>query len=97
MHDIVLPKSRLKRIKNSYRYPGQAALVARIPLLGRRVPMRGMWRREPLRLALRAERAMTSRAGGPSLLAGICGGWGDARTLDAARGAVTRTAPRLGG
>lgn len=100
MHDIVLPKSRLKRIRNSYRYPAQAALVARTPLLGRRVPMRSMWRREPLGMALRAERAMTSRAGGPPLLAGICGAWGDARTIDAARGAVAQAVPvarELGG
>ena len=50
MHDILLPSNRLTRLRNSYRFPDEAALVARVPLIGRRVPMRGYWRRRPVHL-----------------------------------------------
>ena len=50
MHDILLPSSRVTRLRNSYRYPEEAALAARLPLLGRRVPAREYWRRRPLHL-----------------------------------------------
>jgi len=48
MHDVLLPSSRLGRLAGAYRYPDQAALVARIPLIGRRVPARSYWRRRPV-------------------------------------------------
>jgi hypothetical protein len=46
MHEILLPKSRLARVRNSIRHPDQAALIARVPLAGRRVPFRTIWRRQ---------------------------------------------------
>src|SRR2546423_15363936 len=51
MHDILLPSSRVTRLRNSYRYPEEAALAARLPLIGRRVPAREYWRRRPLHVA----------------------------------------------
>jgi hypothetical protein len=48
MHDILLPANRLIRLRNSYRYPFQSAVAARLPLVGMRVPMRPYWRRQPL-------------------------------------------------
>ncbi len=50
MHDIVLPPNRFTRLRNSYRFPDQAAIIARVPIVGRRVPMRGYWRRRPVHL-----------------------------------------------
>ena len=50
MHDILLPSSRATRLRNSYRYPEEAALAARLPLVGRRVPTRAYWRRRPLHM-----------------------------------------------
>ena len=50
MHDILLPSNRATRLRNSYRYPEEAALAARLPLLGRRVPARAYWRRRPLHM-----------------------------------------------
>lgn len=47
-HEIVLPKSRTRRLLSSYQHPDQAALVARVPLIGRRVPFRDFWRRQPV-------------------------------------------------
>ena len=57
MHQILLPKSRLRRLRNSYRHPGQAAAAARLPVAGRRVPMRAYWRRRPLPLPRRIDEA----------------------------------------
>jgi hypothetical protein len=50
MRDILLPANRLIRFRNSYLHPLQAALAARLPLAGRRVPLRANWRRRPLQL-----------------------------------------------
>lgn len=50
MHEILLPTSRLARLRNSYLHPFQAALAARLPVAGRRVPLREYWRRRPLQL-----------------------------------------------
>jgi osmotically-inducible protein OsmY len=46
MHDILLPKRRITRLFNATRHPDQAALVARLPVIGRRVPLRGYWKRQ---------------------------------------------------
>ena len=43
MHAIVFPTSRTKRMREALKHPDQAAMVARIPVIGRRVPMRAMW------------------------------------------------------
>jgi hypothetical protein len=48
MHDILLPSHRRTRLRNATRYPDEAAFLARIPLLGRRVPARAYWRRRPV-------------------------------------------------
>ncbi len=56
MHDILLPLSKLTRARNSYRHPLQASLAARLPIAGRRVPVRRYWLRQPLPAARRAER-----------------------------------------
>lgn len=48
MHDILLPSSRLVRLRNSYRNPSQASLAARIPVVRRRVPLRRYWLRQPV-------------------------------------------------
>lgn len=72
MHDILLPHHSLTRLRNSYRFPAQAALAARIPFVGRRVPMREMWRHRSLRRARLAESLMTTAAGTPSLAAALC-------------------------
>lgn len=49
MHEILLPASRLIRMRNSYQHPDRATIAARLPLLGRRVPMRAFWRRRSVR------------------------------------------------
>ena len=49
VHKILLPSNRLIRLGNSYRHPAQAAAAARLPLAGRRVPLRSFWRRQPLK------------------------------------------------
>ena len=54
MHVILLPASRLTRLRNSYRHPLQAALAARLPVAGRRVPVREYWRRRPLQFTASA-------------------------------------------
>lgn len=48
MHKILLPAHRLIRLRNSYVHPLQAALAARLPVIGGRVPVRAYWRRRPL-------------------------------------------------
>jgi len=69
MHDILLPANRLVRLRNTYRYPFQAAVAARLPLIGTRVPMRPYWRRQPLNVMRPVERYLdhhvraTSRSG----------------------------------
>ncbi|MHB8377543.1 MAG: BON domain-containing protein [Dehalococcoidia bacterium] len=45
MREILLPPNRLTRLWNSYRRPDEAALLARVPLAGRRVPLRALWHR----------------------------------------------------
>jgi hypothetical protein len=59
VHDILLPSSRLVRLRKSYRHPTQASLAARIPVLRRRVPLRRYWLRRPVHNPLRASGAMT--------------------------------------
>jgi hypothetical protein len=44
MHEILIPRSRIARIRASYKHPDQAALLARVPVAGRRVPFRAFWR-----------------------------------------------------
>ncbi len=83
MHEIVLPASRLTRIRNSYRNPAQAALVARIPVIGRRVPLRAFWRSRPVDLARSAAPYMTAVVDATSVAAA------------AGRGGIVRTAARL--
>jgi osmotically-inducible protein OsmY len=46
MHAILLPKHRITRLFNARRHPDQAAIAARIPVIGERVPLRGYWRRQ---------------------------------------------------
>ena len=48
MHDFLLPNSKTARFFATRRHPDQAAILARIPLVGRRVPMRELWRRQPI-------------------------------------------------
>lgn len=52
MHQILLPTHRLTRFRNSFVHPLQAALAARMPVIGGRVPLRAYWRRRPARLTL---------------------------------------------
>jgi len=49
MHEILLPRRRISRFLGAYRHPDQAALAARVPLVGRRVPGRAYWRRQGVR------------------------------------------------
>lgn len=49
MHQILLPVSRLQRFRATYKHPDQAAIAARIPVVGERVPMRAFWRRRPVK------------------------------------------------
>lgn len=58
MHKILLPMSRMTRLRNSYRYPLQASLASRIPLINRRIPMSGYWRRQPIAATRLAEEYM---------------------------------------
>jgi hypothetical protein len=46
MHTILLPQSRVRRAIESFRHPDQAAIAARLPVAGSRVPMRWYWRRQ---------------------------------------------------
>jgi hypothetical protein len=48
MHAFLFPHSRAYRVKESLKHPDQAAILSRLPLAGRRVPMRAMWRRQPV-------------------------------------------------
>lgn len=48
MHDILLPSNRIVRLRNAYRFPDEAAFLARVPLAGRRVPLRGYWQHRPI-------------------------------------------------
>jgi len=52
MHEILLPASRLIRLRNSYQHPNRATLASRIPFFGRRVPLRPFWRRRSVRTSL---------------------------------------------
>jgi hypothetical protein len=63
MHDFLLPHSRTSRLFASRRHPDQAAILARLPLVGRRVPMRDYWRRQPID-AHRLRRHATGDAAG---------------------------------
>lgn len=53
MHQILLPSRRLTRLIHAYRHPDQAAIAARLPIIGSRVPARAFWRRRPVRSAAR--------------------------------------------
>lgn len=46
MHAFLFPHSRAYRVKESLKHPDQAAILSRLPVVGRRVPMRAMWRRQ---------------------------------------------------
>jgi len=61
MHEILLPSSRYRRLLGTRRHPDQAAIAARMPVLGRRVPMREYWRAQPVR-AGRATRHVAADA-----------------------------------
>lgn len=56
MHVITLPKSRLERLRQTFKHPDQAAILARVPVIARRVPARGYWRTQ----GIDARRAATS-------------------------------------
>jgi hypothetical protein len=62
VHEFLLPNSRTSRFLASRRHPDQAALLARIPLLGRRVPMRGYWRRQAISAQRMCRHAMREAA-----------------------------------
>ena len=65
MHAIISPKHRITRLFNATRHPDQAAIAARIPLVGRRVPVRGYWKRQHVqtkRVATRGMAAVSQRA-----------------------------------
>jgi osmotically-inducible protein OsmY len=67
MHAILTPKRRITRLFNAARHPDQAAIVARIPVVGRRVPARGYWKQQridPKRIASRGVSALSDRAPG---------------------------------
>lgn len=51
MHAILLPSSRFVRLRETLKHPDQAAIAARLPLVGERVPMRSFWSRRPVRPA----------------------------------------------
>lgn len=61
MHKILLPMSHAVRLRNSYRYPFQASVAARIPAVGRRVPARSFWRSQPLGTLRRVEGGLGRR------------------------------------
>ena len=46
MHTIIFPTSRARRMREAIKHPDQAAMVARLPIVGRRVPMRPYWQRQ---------------------------------------------------
>jgi len=62
MHAILLPASRITRLLNSYRHPDQAAIAARLPFAGRRVPIRTFWRRQDVEPRRMFERATSQAA-----------------------------------
>ncbi len=71
MHDFLLPNSKTSRFLASRRHPDQAAILARVPLLSRRVPMREYWRKQPIDMTRMRRHAMGDamdavRAGGYS-------------------------------
>lgn len=73
MHNILLPPNWLTRLRNTYRYPAQAALAARLPIVGRRVPMRSFWRGRRLGTARVAETSLTALTGTASVAATMGG------------------------
>ncbi len=65
MHVILTPKRRITRLFNTARHPDQAAIAARIPIVGRRVPARAYWRRQGVdagRMVSRGVSALSNRA-----------------------------------
>jgi osmotically-inducible protein OsmY len=65
MHAIITPKHRITRLFNATRHPDQAAIAARLPLIGRRVPARDYWKHQhvkPKRMAARGMAAASERA-----------------------------------
>jgi hypothetical protein len=87
MHAILLPANRLARLRNSYRFPFQASVLARIPVVGGRVPLRGFWRRAPLRAADTAERSMDRIVPSVTRMGALCSS-AALRTVDATRRAA---------
>ncbi len=92
MHDILLPAGRFARLRNTFRYPFQSSALARMPLVGTRVPWRAFWRRQPLGVTRRSERFLDRHAMATSRTGALCSAAALA-SADAARGA-TRTAQR---
>lgn len=94
MHEILLPTNRLTRIANSYRYPFQAALAARTPLINQRVPMRAYWQRQPLAATRAAEQYIGSMLGRRREMGWMCSNI--ARWATDARQSTMRTRTRFG-
>ena len=89
MHDILLPPNRQTRLRNSFRYPYQSSMLARIPFVGARVPLHGFWRRQPLGVTMWSERLLDRSAAAASRT----GAWCSTAALasaEAARGAGAR-------
>jgi hypothetical protein len=90
MHDILLPASKTARFLQAYRHPDQAAIAARLPAIGRRVPMRAYWRNQHIdrnRIARKTVHNLDNFARTAAFSASM-----GARTL--ARGAGARAAAR---
>jgi hypothetical protein len=59
VHKFLLPHDRMTRVSDSFRHPDQAALVARLPFLGRSIPGRDYWRHQPVRPRRVVEHALS--------------------------------------
>jgi hypothetical protein len=51
MHKLLLSPNRVVRLRETLKHPDQAAIAARLPIVGERVPMRAFWSRRPVRPA----------------------------------------------
>jgi hypothetical protein len=100
MHDILVPSGRFTRLRNSFRYPFQSSVLARVPLVGTRVPWRAFWQRQPLGVTRPSERLLDRYAVAASQTGARCAA-GALASAEAARGAATaaqragRSAARL--
>ena len=93
MHDILLPAGHFARLRNSFRYPYQSSVLARIPLVRTRLPWRAFWERQPLGVTRRSERLLDCYAAAASRT----GAWCSAAALASAEAAqrAARSAARL--